>query len=40
VVKAQLLVRETNTDVVSFYQHLGFEATPRVVMAKWLDRRD
>jgi ribosomal protein S18 acetylase RimI-like enzyme len=40
VVKAQLLVRETNTDVVSFYQHLGFEVTPRVVMAKWLDRRD
>jgi ribosomal protein S18 acetylase RimI-like enzyme len=25
IVKAQLLVRETNTNVVSFYEHLGFE---------------
>jgi len=38
VVKAQLLVRETNTKVVSFYEHLGYEVAPRVVMAKWLDR--
>jgi ribosomal protein S18 acetylase RimI-like enzyme len=36
VVKVQLLVRETNTKVVAFYQHLGFEITPRVVLAKWL----
>ena len=36
VVKAQLLVRETNTKVVSFYEHLGYEVAPRVVMAKWL----
>ena len=36
VVKVQLLVRETNTKVVSFYEHLGFEVTPRVVMSKWL----
>ena len=36
IVKAQLLVRETNTSVVSFYEHLGFEITPRVVMSKWL----
>jgi len=36
IVKAQLLVRETNTKVVSFYEHLGFEVTPRTVMAKWL----
>jgi ribosomal protein S18 acetylase RimI-like enzyme len=36
VVKAQLLVRETNTKVVSFYEHLGFEVAPRVVMARWL----
>ncbi len=35
-VKAQLLVRETNTAVVSFYEHLGFEVAPRVVMGKWL----
>ncbi len=36
VVKAQLMVRETNTKVVSFYERLGFEIAPRVVMGKWL----
>lgn len=40
VVKAQLLVRETNTAVVAFYEKLGFEVAPRVVMAKWIDGRD
>lgn len=38
VVKAQLLVRETNTGVVSFYERLGFEVAPRVLMSKWLSR--
>ncbi len=36
VVKVQLLVRETNTKVVAFYEHLGFETAPRTVMGKWL----
>ena len=36
VVKMQLMVRETNTAAVGFYEHLGLELTPRVVMAKWL----
>jgi ribosomal protein S18 acetylase RimI-like enzyme len=36
VAKVQLMVRETNTKVVSFYERLGFEIAPRVVMAKWL----
>jgi ribosomal protein S18 acetylase RimI-like enzyme len=36
VAKVQLLVRETNTQVVAFYEHLGFEVAPRVVLAKWL----
>ena len=36
VLKVQLLVRDTNTAVTGFYEHLGFEVTPRVVMAKWL----
>jgi ribosomal protein S18 acetylase RimI-like enzyme len=36
VVKAQLLVRETNTQVVSFYERLGYEVAPRVIMGKWL----
>jgi ribosomal protein S18 acetylase RimI-like enzyme len=43
VAKIMLLVRETNTEVVGFYEHLGFEAVPRVIMQKWLadddDRR-
>jgi ribosomal protein S18 acetylase RimI-like enzyme len=38
VVKVMLLVRETNTDIVSFYQKLGFETTPRTVMQKWLKK--
>ncbi len=38
VVKVQLLVRETNTKVVSFYEHLGFEVVPRVVMSRWLGK--
>lgn len=37
VVKVMLLVRETNTQVVEFYKHLGFEAIPRVIMQKWLE---
>ena len=36
VAKMQLLVRETNAGVVAFYERLGFEVTPRVVLAKWL----
>jgi ribosomal protein S18 acetylase RimI-like enzyme len=30
------MVRETNTEVVAFYERLGFERMPRVAMAKWL----
>ncbi|WP_428029070.1 GNAT family acetyltransferase [Ancylobacter sp.] len=40
VPKLQLLVRETNTAVVAFYEKLGFEVAPRVVMSKWIDGRD
>jgi ribosomal protein S18 acetylase RimI-like enzyme len=36
VVKVQLLVRETNAKVVAFYERLGFEVAPSVVMSKWL----
>ena len=39
IMKVQLLIRETNTKVVSFYEHLGFEVAPRVVMSKWLGKR-
>jgi ribosomal protein S18 acetylase RimI-like enzyme len=38
VVKLMLLVRETNTEVVDFYKHLGFETIPRVIMQKWLEK--
>jgi ribosomal protein S18 acetylase RimI-like enzyme len=34
--KVQLLVRDTNTAVVPFYQRLGFEAAPLTVMNRWL----
>jgi ribosomal protein S18 acetylase RimI-like enzyme len=37
IVKAQLLIRETNTKVIRFYERLGFEVAPRTVMGKWLD---
>jgi len=36
VVKVMLLVRETNTQVIDFYEHLGFETIPRVILQKWL----
>ncbi len=36
VVKVMLLVRDTNTQVVDFYKHIGFDEIPRVVMQKWL----
>ena len=34
--KVHLMVRETNTAVVSFYERLGYEDMPRVLMSKWL----
>ncbi|MGI3777532.1 MAG: GNAT family acetyltransferase [Janthinobacterium lividum] len=36
VAKVQLLVRPTNTRAVAFYARLGFEETPRTIMARWL----
>ena len=35
VVKVVLPVRDANTQVVDFYNQIGFEAIPRVVMQKW-----
>jgi ribosomal protein S18 acetylase RimI-like enzyme len=34
--KVMLLVRDTNTAVLSFYERLQYEAAARVVMQKWL----
>jgi ribosomal protein S18 acetylase RimI-like enzyme len=36
VAKAQLMVRETNSQVAEFYQHLGYEPMPRINLQKWL----
>jgi ribosomal protein S18 acetylase RimI-like enzyme len=36
VVKAMLMVRETNTQVADFYAGDGYELVPRLVMQKWL----
>lgn len=36
VAKVQLMVRQTNAAVVPFYEQLGYEDMPRVLMSKWL----
>ena len=36
--KAQLLVRQTNVGVESFYESLGFERSAVVVMQRWLGK--
>jgi ribosomal protein S18 acetylase RimI-like enzyme len=40
VPKVQLMIRPTNTAVVSFYDHLGYEDMPRVLMSKCLNKLD
>ncbi|MBE7210321.1 MAG: GNAT family acetyltransferase [Gluconacetobacter diazotrophicus] len=40
VPKLQLMIRDTNPDVVAFYGRLGFVLTPRIVMARRLDGSD
>jgi ribosomal protein S18 acetylase RimI-like enzyme len=34
--KLQLMIREMNTEVIRFYERIGFENAPRVIMQKWL----
>lgn len=36
--KIQLMIRPDNEIVREFYQSAGFDETPRLVMAKWLDK--
>ncbi|WP_428393931.1 GNAT family N-acetyltransferase [Lichenicoccus sp.] len=36
--KAQLLVRRSNADVVSFYERIGFEHSTVIVMQRWIDK--
>ena len=35
--KLELLVRNSNAAVVAFYQRLGYETEPVVVLSRWLD---
>ena len=37
IAKLQLLVREDNTEVIPFYERLGFRVEPRTVMSRRLD---
>ena len=39
VAKVQLMVRPTNAQAAAFYKRLGFEETPRTILAKWLGPR-
>lgn len=37
IAKCQLMIRMENEEVAAFYGELGYEDTPRRIMAKWLD---
>jgi GNAT superfamily N-acetyltransferase len=37
IAKCQLMIRTENDAVENFYRELGYEETPRLIMAKWLD---
>ena len=34
--KVNLMIRETNTEALGFYERVGYEVTPRVVMGRWI----
>ncbi len=34
--KVQLLIRPTNAQAISFYEHLGYDTSPVTVMQRWL----
>ena len=38
VPKVQLMIRSTNATVVPFYERLGYEDAPRIIMSKWLNQ--
>jgi hypothetical protein len=35
--KAELMIRDTNTEVTGFYGRLGYREEPVTVMSRWLD---
>jgi ribosomal protein S18 acetylase RimI-like enzyme len=38
VPKAMLIIRDTNVAVRGFYEAIGYEVEPRILMTKWLNR--
>jgi ribosomal protein S18 acetylase RimI-like enzyme len=38
VPKAMLMIRETNSKVIGFYERLGYAVEERIVMARWLKK--
>lgn len=40
VPKVQLMIRDTNATVVPFYERLGYEDAPRIIMSKLLHQAD
>jgi ribosomal protein S18 acetylase RimI-like enzyme len=38
VPKIMLIIRDTNLAVKGFYEALGYEVEPRILMSKWLDK--
>jgi len=38
VAKVQLMVRETNSAVATFYERLGYDPMPRINLQKWLKK--
>lgn len=40
VSKVQLMIRGANAAIVPFYEHLGYEDAPRILMSKWLHQAE
>jgi ribosomal protein S18 acetylase RimI-like enzyme len=40
ILKAELLIRPDNGAVQRFYESLGYNVEPRIVMTRWLDGRE
>jgi ribosomal protein S18 acetylase RimI-like enzyme len=36
VAKVELMIRESNDAVARFYESLGYETEPRIIMSRWL----
>lgn len=38
--KVELMIRPENDGVRAFYESIGYEVEPRIVMSRWLDEQD